>query len=100
MPKLHIARSEFLDPIMTMVPGVHWVKPYAAAKLLGRDVEYINRLCNEWAIPHINIPYDRLILVDHRSENWGAGGKFYLRENTQFAIFKSWTGRFTCPPTK
>ena len=75
MPKLHIARSEFYDPILNLPEGVHLLAPYAIRPLVG---------CLEDRITANSIPrlWDGerwLTLVDHREGPYGFGGKYELK---------------------
>jgi hypothetical protein len=96
MPKLHIARSEFYDPILNLPDGVHLLAPYAIRPLVG---------CLEDRITANSIPrlWDGerwLTLVDHREGPHGFGGKYFTKNRRGEDPFPAWKGYFICPLKK
>lgn len=87
MPKLHISSSPFLSPIMTLVDDVHWVRPYAAQKLMGGHTIPFGT----GKMPPVPVFWDGdhlLFLVDHRSD--GEGGKFTGKNRLGQDRFPCW----------
>ena len=96
MPKLHIARSEFFDPILNLPEGVHLVAPYAIRPLVGAMAD---RLI--WrSIPRLWDGERTLTLVDYREGPHGLGGKYLSKNRRGDEPFPDWKGYFMCPPKK
>ena len=96
MRKLHIARSDFFDPILNLPEGVHLIAPYAIRELIGTRADRLS---------HRSIPQlwdgDRwLSLVDYREGPNGFGGKYYTTNRRGWDPFPEWKGYFICPLTK
>ena len=96
MPKLHIATSKFIDPIIILEHGVNLVRPYAAAELLGITSDGVKALCDRGMLPFIWDGETKLIFIDHR--DFGKGGKFSFGESRRsYEVLSMWKGRLICP---
>ena len=96
MRKLHIARSEFFDPILNLPEGVHLLAPYAIRPLIGSVADRLEYR----SIPRLWDGERLLTLVDHREESYGFGGKYYTKNRGGVDPFPDWKGYFICPPMK
>ncbi len=96
MRKLHIARSDFFDPILNLPDGVHLLAPYAIRPLVGSLADRLKYS----SIPRLWDGERLLTLVDHREGPYGLGGKYYTRNRRGDDPFPDWKGYFTCPLTK
>ena len=100
MPKLHITTSPFLSPIMTLAKDVHWVRIYAAEKLLGMDRMQFCAYVKRFRVPYFYDGERELYLVDHRQGDEGEGGKYYSTNSMGKPTFPGWKGHMITPPKK
>jgi len=101
MPKIHLAKSGFLDPIISTVPDVGFMRPYAIVEKWGGNYEQIYRDCNSGRLPHIRMHNNFFVLVDFRDDPNGIGGKFYTDTHFPKGLFPEWTNsKFTMPQIK
>jgi len=100
MSKLHITTSPFLSPIMTLAEDVHWVRIYAAEKLLGMDRMQFCAYIDKFNIPRFYDGERMLYLVDHRQGDEGEGGKYCSTNVYGKPTFPGWRGHMTSPPKK
>jgi len=99
MRKIHLAKSGFLDPIISTVPGVGFMRPYAIVERWGGSYEQIYQDCETGRLPHIRMHNNYFVLVDFRVDPNGVGGKFYTDTHFPNGLFPYWTNsKFTIPP--
>ena len=77
MRKIHLARSGFLDPIISTVPGVGFMRLYAIVEKWGGSYDQIAQDCARGRLPHMRLHDNLFVLVDFRDDPNGMGGKFY-----------------------
>ena len=95
MARLHIARSEFFDPILELKEDVHLVAPYALPKLIGTKAFRLSP--GNRGIPWLWDGERWLTLVDHRLSPFGQGGKYYTINRFGRDPHPEWKGNFVCP---
>ena len=101
MGKIHLAKSGFLDPIISTVPDVGFMRPYAIVERWGGNYEQIYRDCASGRLPHIRMHNNYFVLVDFRDDPNGMGGKFYTDTHFPKGLFPEWTrSQYTMPQTK
>ncbi len=101
MRKIHLAKSGFLDPIISTVPGVGFMRLYAIVEKWGGSYEQIALDCASGRLPHIRLHNNYFVLVDFRDDPNGTGGKFYTDNHYPKGLFPEWTNsKFTIPETK
>lgn len=99
MPKLHMATSGFLDPIISTVKGVGFVRPYAIVEKWGGNYEQIYKACATGKLPHMRLHNNLFVLVDFRDDPEAKGGKFYTDCHHPNGLFPDWTNsQYTRPP--
>lgn len=96
MRKLHLARSDFFDPILNLPDGVHLLAPYAIRPLVGSVADRLSLT----SVPRFWDGERWLTLVDYREEGFGSGGKYFTTNRRGNDPFPDWKGYFICPPTK
>lgn len=101
MRKIHLARSGFLDPIISTVPGVGFMRLYAIVEKWGGTYEQIAMDCASGRLPHMRLHNNLFVLVDFRDDPNGKGGKFYTDAHHPKGLFPEWTNsKFTMPQIK
>lgn len=101
MAKIHLAKSGFLDPIITTVPGVGFMRPYAIVEKWGGNQDLIYRACAENRLPHLKLRGGLFVLVDFRDDPEGLGGKFYTDNHNPKGLFPEWTtSQYTLPQVR
>lgn len=101
MPKIHLAKSGFLDPIISTVPDVGFMRPYAIVERWGGNYEQIYRDCASGRLPHMRLHNNYFVLVDFRDDPNGIGGKFYTDLHFPKGLFPEWTrSKYTMPQAK
>jgi hypothetical protein len=101
MRKIHLAKSGFLDPIISTAPGVGFMRLYAIVEKWGGTYEQIALDCASGRLPHMRLHNNYFVLVDFRDDPNGMGGKFYTDNHYPKGLFPEWTNsRFTMPEIK
>jgi hypothetical protein len=101
MAKIHMASSGFLDPIISTVKGVGFMRPYAIVEKWGGNYEQIYKACAAGKLPHMRLHNNVFVLVDFRDDPDGQGGKFYTDGHHPDGMFPDWTNsQYTRPPIK
>lgn len=99
MAKIHMASSGFLDPIISTVKGVGFMRPYAIVEKWGGNYEQIFKACATGELPHMRLHKNVFVLVDFRDDPEGQGGKFYTDGHHPGGMFPDWTNsQYTRPP--
>ncbi len=99
MAKIHMASSGFLDPIISTVKGVGFMRPYAIVEKWGGNYEQIHKACAAGRLPHMRLHNNVFVLVDFRGDPEGQGGKFYTDAHHPNGMFPDWTNsQYTRPP--
>lgn len=99
MAKIHMASSGFLDPIISTVNGVGFMRPYAIVEKWGGNYEQIYKACASGRLPHMRLHNNVFVLVDFRDDTEGQGGKFYTSVHHPDGLFPDWTNsQYTRPP--